>query len=55
MQLINGKMKCNKCESLAIAYWPNIDPDIPSLPWCRRCLDRAKIKLMWMYEKNDDY
>jgi len=38
--------KCNKCGRSAVAFWPNIDPDIPRKPWCRKCLDEAKFKVM---------
>lgn len=34
--------KCHQCGNDAIAFWPMIDPDIESKPWCRKCLDIAK-------------
>lgn len=30
----------------AVAFWPLIDPDIPEHPYCRRCLDKAKIEVL---------
>lgn len=38
--------KCVKCGKQAIAFWPIIDPDIPSHPYCRKCLDKEKDKLL---------
>ena len=38
--------KCCECGAQAVAFWPCIDPDIPSHPYCRKCLDKAKAKLM---------
>ena len=38
--------KCIVCGKQAVAFWPVCDPDIPSHPYCRECLDKEKIKLM---------
>ena len=38
--------KCCKCGKQAVAFWPVIDPDIPSQPWCRKCLDNEKRELL---------
>lgn len=38
--------KCCQCGKPAVAFWPCIDPDIPSEPYCRECLDRAKRELL---------
>jgi NAD-dependent SIR2 family protein deacetylase len=38
--------KCIKCGQQAVAFWPVIDPDIPSHPYCRKCLDKEKLKAM---------
>ena len=38
--------KCCKCGKQAVAFWPFIDPDIPSLPYCRKCLDHEKLKAL---------
>ena len=34
--------KCIICGKQAVAFWPVIDPDIPSEPYCRKCLDKTK-------------
>lgn len=34
--------KCVVCGKPAVAFWPCIDPDIPSEPYCRKCLDNIK-------------
>jgi len=39
-------MKCCECGAPAVALWPCCDPDIPSYPYCRKCLDKAKAELM---------
>ena len=38
--------KCCKCGKQAVAFWPVIDPDIPSYPYCREHLDKEKMELM---------
>jgi hypothetical protein len=37
---------CRRCNQPSVAYWPAIDPDIESFPYCRKCLDREKMKLL---------
>jgi len=29
-----------------VVFWPNIDPDIPSHPYCRKCLDEQQIQML---------
>ncbi len=41
-----SECKCCVCGKRAVAFWPCIDPDIPSDPYCRKCLDKAKRELM---------
>lgn len=41
-----SECKCCICGKQAVAFWPVIDPDIPADPYCRKCLDEAKHKLM---------
>lgn len=41
-----SECKCIICGSQAVAFWPVIDPDIPSHPYCRPCLDREKMKAL---------
>lgn len=38
--------KCCVCGKQAVAFWPVIDPDIPEHPYCRPCLDKAKLELL---------
>jgi hypothetical protein len=39
--------KCCQCKKAkAVAFWPVCDPDIPSHPYCRKCLDEAHRKLL---------
>ena len=38
--------RCCVCGERAVAFWPVVDPDIPSHPYCRQCLDREKLKAM---------
>lgn len=38
--------KCCVCGNQAVAFWPVIDPDIPSNPYCRECLDKTKAEVM---------
>ena len=38
--------KCCVCGNPAVAFWPVIDPDIPSHPYCRKCLDKTKVEMM---------
>lgn len=38
--------KCSDCGKRAVAFWPVCDPDIPSYPYCRKCLDKRKDALM---------
>jgi len=37
--------KCCICGKQAVAFYPVFDPDIPSHPYCRECLDKAKMEL----------
>lgn len=43
--------KCIICGKQAVAFWPMCDPDIPSHPWCRECVDKKKQEL---YQKLSD-
>lgn len=40
--------KCceTKCKQTAVAFFPVFDPDIPSFPYCRKCLDKVKLALL---------
>lgn len=45
--------KCCECGKQAVAFWPVYEPDIPSYPYCRACLDKAKMELAYMLWGND--
>ena len=49
-----SECKCIVCGKQAVAFWPVIDPDIPSYPYCRECLDKAKTELMVRLLGNDE-
>lgn len=34
-----------QCTNQAVAFFPIVDPDIQSYPYCRECLDKAKMSL----------
>lgn len=44
--------KCCLCGKQAVAFWPCIDPDIRSHPYCRECLDKTKIDLLIKLEED---
>lgn len=41
-----SEYKCIECGQQAVAFYPVVDPDIPSNPYCRKCLDKAKLEIM---------
>ena len=41
-----SECKCVVCGKQAVAFWPVIDPDIPANPYCRKCLDKAKVQVL---------
>ncbi len=41
-----SEFQCVACNSQAEFFWPVIDPDIPSHPYCKKCLDRAQTELL---------
>ncbi len=52
-----SECKCVECGKQAVAFWPVIDPDIPSHPYCRECLDRIKnetLKMLFDNERTKD-
>lgn len=38
--------QCVVCGKQAVAFWPVYEPDIPSYPYCRECLDKEKMELL---------
>lgn len=46
--------KCCKCGKQAVAFYPCVDPDIPSYPYCADCLYDAMVgmaKAVWKDDK----
>lgn len=41
-----SELDCIECGAEAEVFWPVVDPDIPSSPYCRTCVERAKHNLM---------
>ena len=41
-----SEYKCIVCGKQAVAFWPLIAPDIPAQPYCRKCLDEAKMEVL---------
>ncbi|MCK9434774.1 MAG: hypothetical protein M0R32_08115 [Candidatus Cloacimonetes bacterium] len=40
-------LKCCTCKTeQAVAFWPFIDPDIKSHPYCQKCLDKTRDNLL---------
>lgn len=45
--------KCCECGKQAVAFYPVIDPDIPSYPYCQSCLDKMKMEVamkIWIHD-----
>ena len=38
--------KCCKCGKQAVCFWPMADIDIPHHPYCRKCVDEAKYRVL---------
>lgn len=50
-----SECKCIECGEQAVAFWPCCDPDIPSHPYCRKCLDKTlKRVLMEMHGYDEE-
>lgn len=49
-----SECKCVECGRQAVAFFPVFDPDIPSYPYCRECLDKAKMELAVALWGNDE-
>lgn len=46
--------KCCECGKQAVCFWPAIDPDIPQYPYCRKCVDEAKMRVMIKLDEIDN-
>ena len=38
--------KCTDCGKPAVVFFPVFDPDIPSYPYCWKCVDVRRISLI---------
>ena len=47
-------LKCSDCKNQAEVFFPVFDPDIPSYPYCRECVEKRRIKLIIDLSKLDD-
>lgn len=50
-----SECKCCVCGKQAVAFYPCVDPDIPSHPYCADCLHDAMIdmaKAVWSDDKD---
>lgn len=43
--------KCIECGQQAEAFWPSIDPDIPTFPYCNKCLDDIRTRMIIELDK----
>lgn len=37
---------CIKCKKPAVCFFPACDPDIPSSPYCRKCVEQVKKRIL---------
>ena len=44
--ILASDQKCICCKKQAVVFWPVCDPDIQSKPYCRKCLDETKMRLI---------
>lgn len=53
MKIKASDCKCCECGKQAVALFPVTDPDIPSYPYCRECLDKTKMELFIKLQEID--
>lgn len=46
--------KCCVCGKQAEVFWPVMDPDIPSHPYCKECVKEEQMKLLIEFHKIDE-
>lgn len=46
--------KCCRCDRQAVAFYPVVDPDIPSYPYCADHLEEAMISMAKAVWKDDN-
>lgn len=45
-KILAKNCKCCECGKKAVCFWPIIDIDIPEYPYCRKCVDKAKMEVL---------
>ena len=40
------KCSSSKCDNQAEVFYPVFDPDIPSYPYCRKCVRKLQLELL---------
>lgn len=40
-----SECRCHRCSKPAVAFWPRVDPDIRSFPYCAECLKKIELEL----------
>jgi len=45
-QILAKDCFCCTCGKQAVCWWPIMDPDIPEHPYCRKCVDEAKMRVI---------
>lgn len=50
-----SECKCSKCGKQAVAFFPCVDHDIPSYPYCADCLYDAMIDMAEALWHDDKY
>lgn len=48
-----SECKCCMCGKQAVAFYPCVDPDIPSHPYCPDCLYKAMVEMAEAVWKDD--
>lgn len=48
-----SECKCCKCGKQAVAFWPCVDPDIQSSPYCTDHLEEAMVDMAKWIWKDD--
>ena len=46
-QIHASDFKCVECGKQAEVFFPVMDPDIPSHPYCKKCADKAQRELFF--------
>lgn len=47
--------KCCQCGKQAVCFWPVVDIDIRSYPYCRKCKDGQVLTLMMALGEQPDF